>query len=775
MKSFVKIVSLFAVATAIASGATSCVSESPFENSPEGKLQINASIKGDLKVMTRTDADYDEDALKNNLVVYVERLGDKDKAGLVRKFKGISSIPESITLPVGQYAVEAWTGDSVSASWNKKFYRCYQPVEIKSGVNEQITLHCNIANVIVSMNQASLEAGISDLEVSFWHSHKGQDNENVLTFTENEVTEGAKGYFMMPTKDFITGAKETQLFYHISGTLGDGTTVDEDGLLEDVEAAHEYKVTVKADRRNETAGGALVKLEIAEIPVIEEKFEIFPAPTFDLYYGSESIPASEQLNLTTGDILDAYLTIIAYKGVKAVKISFSDNCGNLSKYQGINLVNEEDIRNEIDTVYGIEYDRKFGYDKISGSETETILYDEIKLKFKDTFLFSLKTQNASDEEHVITIEVTDGFSQIASRTVRFATTESAVEHPAPLGTVDPNDNKSIDYTLITPYSAVLRGEIYDDAASNYGIKYREVGTENWTEVPAQSVRADITQFSVKVSGLTPGKQYEYKAYCDGFEEKTSRRFTTETTFTIPNAGFEDWSTYEAQTLLGKKSVVLPGAGGNKLESFWGSGNEGAATASKVLTNKSTDMLHSGSYSARLGSDAALGIIAAGNIFSGYYVETDGTNGVLSVGKSYNGSHPSKLKVYANYRPGGGVTVKEGNEKFIEVVKDGTDHGQIYVALTDEPIEIRTNPNNRKLFDAVNDQHVLAYGEVTWKEAFGEDGSLSPVEIELVYNDRAKKKKPTHLVIVCSASKFGDYFCGSSSSVMYLDDFELVYE
>ncbi|MDE5712626.1 MAG: PCMD domain-containing protein, partial [Muribaculaceae bacterium] len=31
------------------------------------------------------------------------------------------------------------------------------------------------------------------------------------------------------------------------------------------------------------------------------------------------------------------------------------------------------------------------------------------------------------------------------------------------------------------------------------------------------------------------------------------------------------------------------------------------------------------------------------------------------------------------------------------------------------------------------------------------------------------------VIVCSASKFGDYFCGSSSSVMYVDDFELVYE
>ncbi len=63
------------------------------------------------------------------------------------------------------------------------------------------------------------------------------------------------------------------------------------------------------------------------------------------------------------------------------------------------------------------------------------------------------------------------------------------------------------------------------------------------------------------------------------------------------------------------------------------------------------MVHSGTYSARLASDAALGIIAAGNIFTGYYVKTDGTNGVLSVGHTYDGSHPSKLRVYANYRPG----------------------------------------------------------------------------------------------------------------------------
>lgn len=50
-----------------------------------------------------------------------------------------------------------------------------------------------------------------------------------------------------------------------------------------------------------------------------------------------------------------------------------------------------------------------------------------------------------------------------------------------------------------------------------------------------------------------------------------------------------------------------------------------------------------------------------------------------------------------------------------------------------------------------------------------------MEIPLEYKDSAKTTELTHLVIVCSASKFGDYFCGSTGSVMYLDDFELVYE
>lgn len=97
-----------------------------------------------------------------------------------------------------------------------------------------------------------------------------------------------------------------------------------------------------------------------------------------------------------------------------------------------------------------------------------------------------------------------------------------------------------------------------------------------------------------------------------------------------------------------------------------------------------------------------------------------------------------------------------------------------MALTTKPVEILTKKATRKLFNK-DDAEVLAYGQYTFdKTNYGPDGELQELVIPIEYYDRAKSQNPTHLVIVCSASKFGDYFCGGEGSTMYLDDFELVY-
>lgn len=72
-------------------------------------------------------------------------------------------------------------------------------------------------------------------------------------------------------------------------------------------------------------------------------------------------------------------------------------------------------------------------------------------------------------------------------------------------------------------------------------------------------------------------------------------------------------------------------------------------------------------------------------------------------------------------------------------------------------------------DATN---VLAYGELVLKESTEGEG-LIPFEIELDY--KATDRVPTRIIIVASASYYGDYFQGSTSSKMWLDDITLEYD
>lgn len=47
------------------------------------------------------------------------------------------------------------------------------------------------------------------------------------------------------------------------------------------------------------------------------------------------------------------------------------------------------------------------------------------------------------------------------------------------------------------------------------------------------------------------------------------------------------------------------------------------------------------------------------------------------------------------------------------------------------------------------------------------------EIDLDY--RSTSRIPNYLLIVCSASKYGDYFTGGAGSTMWVDEFSFEYD
>ena len=308
------------------------------------------------------------------------------------------------------------------------------------------------------------------------------------------------------------------------------------------------------------------------------------------------------------------------------------------------------------------------------------------------------------------------------------------------------------------------------ADTECGFDIREDGSEDWTRVDQKYVTMNGGKFTARVPHLKANTTYECRAY-SGDQVGDVVTFSTTETGSVPNMGFEDWHQEE--------KVICPWA--QEGTRFWDTGNHGSTTLSEkdniTLSTEDIRPSSTGKLAAVLKSQKIVVKFAAGNLFIGEYKETKGTNGVLGFGSSFT-SYATRLKGYFKYQT---ALITEAIDKYASL-KNQPDTCIVWVALGDW--ELQENPNSGektavevqtddkgagKYFDK-NDSHIIAYGEMTCGENVNE---YTPFSVELKY--RATNRKPTALLIVCSASKYGDYFTGAPGATMWVDDFSLEYD
>lgn len=297
------------------------------------------------------------------------------------------------------------------------------------------------------------------------------------------------------------------------------------------------------------------------------------------------------------------------------------------------------------------------------------------------------------------------------------------------------------------------------AGRDNGVEFRRVGTQDWTQVPADWVEHKGGDFTARIIHLEPETSYEARAYSDS-ERGATIPFTTGRILQMPNSDFDQW------WLNGK--VWNPWA--ENSEPYWDTGNKGATTLGTSNTFPTEDTSTGTGLAAQLETRfvgiGIIGKLAAGNIFAGSYVRTDGTNGVLSFGRPF-AERPTKLRGYMKYKTAPISSTTAGFEQ----LKDRPDTCVVWAALIDQdqPFEIRTNPANRQLFDP-SLPIVVAYGKVQYGENID---SYVPFEVELEYTSTSRV--PKYLLVTASASKYGDYFTGGNGATLWLDDLELLYD
>ncbi len=327
--------------------------------------------------------------------------------------------------------------------------------------------------------------------------------------------------------------------------------------------------------------------------------------------------------------------------------------------------------------------------------------------------------------------------------------------------------------------AYLTGSLRTESTielSGVVFKYKKasVAEDVWTTSNVTLETNDTKHIATtKLTGLEANTEYQYfLSYEDSKINGNSDTltFTTEAQTALYNGDFEIWNKYN-------NKIWYAGATDEGQNAFWDSGNVGTSKANKNATFPDETTIHgTGTKSCKLTSLHAsvlgIGKFAAGNIYTGHFVETLGMSGAkLQFGQPFT-SRPIQLHGWFQYSPGS-INYVDGAPTGVSVTEGDIDQNAIYVALSDKGSRYDINTKEQTFIDFNNDPNIIAYGELPAEDCVSTNGQWKEFRINLKY--RSLERKPTHIIIVASASKYGDYFTGSTSSVMYIDDFELIYD
>lgn len=397
-------------------------------------------------------------------------------------------------------------------------------------------------------------------------------------------------------------------------------------------------------------------------------------------------------------------------------------------------------------------------------EPYTLKQEFTEVKAKDHYILNYKLQETGETNITVTVDPTMHeysytFTVSTEATNNASLTAGAWDRLAYL--------KAENVTTAS-------GVSLDGITFQYRVKtdtQTKVDETPWTDV---ATTASESTYTAMLTGLTASTTYEYRlANGEGESIGSVKEFTTGGTdlkTTLQNGGFEDWYKsgrvwYAAtQTDVSNKTYM------------WDSSNPGSGSFGFNPTTGSTDIKHGGNYSAKLETQYAHIKLAAASLYYGRFNNLVGTSGAkIDFGQPFT-SKPIALKGYFQYAPVA-IDNEGSNQPANTVSKGDMDVCSIFIILSKGTYQV-DNTNIKTLLTeekVKNTDQFIAYGELPISECVSTNGQWKEFNIPLKYKEEAFGDKPTHLIIVCTSSKYGDYFTGGKGSTLYLDDFELVYD
>ena len=686
-------------------------------------------------------------------VYKVKILNSSDVA--IKTFDNHKEIKDPIALKPGKYTIVgiSYNQSSVVAADNngkypedyqaifdKPVYMAKQSVEITKGKTENVNLLCTLSQVKVSVKRDStITKNFKEVIVTVTNAEDFTNGDNNLIFSSSDGTIDKAGYF----KNNVNALRYTIALTNNDGVVSNG---DVTGLIEGINAREHYILNLTLSTEDE---GSAVVPGISADPSTNDRYY-----NVKINLNKKAKPAftAEGLDLTatplSGSSVEPVVTYIALGSTSERSVTITAAAGIKSLIVTHN--NETLINNGFPKRFNLASLSQLQSDSLSrnlfkwsGSVAEAT---ETILDFK-SFIYYLPLGSYS-----MTIQVMDMQNQMVSKDINF-TVVPAEETT----TLSPGSNAAVSATgAVWGKHAYLYG-MYNTQSQpqGMGFEYKKVGAGSWTKVTSGLIVSG-THYYVKVSGLEPDTEYVYRAVSDKEPSVSEVKFKTLPAYQMYNMRFEEWD---------GNSANASGA-----TQIWDNGNEAASMGGVTPTTKTTNTATGTStYAVQLKSESAMGVIAAGSHYIGTFQELVGIKGAkINFGKPYD-CKPLSLKGYLNYSPAEINKVKDPYKD----LKGQNDICQIYVVLADWPngyYEVNTASDPKVLINpAVGaDPYIIGYGTIEYN--VNTNGYIE-FEIPIEYrNDRV----PTCCTIVCSSSKYGDYFTGGTGSVLMVDEFEFIF-
>ena len=376
----------------------------------------------------------------------------------------------------------------------------------------------------------------------------------------------------------------------------------------------------------------------------------------------------------------------------------------------------------------------------------------------------------------------------------------------------------------TTLHAIVDLETYNEEKVYF--EYRKVGSADaWTKTVATTKVSDNGDFSLLVSGLEPEAKYEYQLVLTPIDTtKPEERIVSEPINTITmkaapkilNASFEERFTHSSgYDQFYSQSLDK--------SNWWDCGNQKQFGITVNVTTSSTDIPTpssiAGSYeiqggntrSVRMKSEkngiGSIVVLGAGNLYTGQYGGTDVStmSGTVKFGRPFYG-RPTAMRLYTKYKTGAIDMIKNQPSDITLVKGETKDRAQIKVVLGDwkyqtyggdetSPVIANTAEPNKIVNFAKDgaarqagdkDKGTIAYGtaiidgagDVTINgtkdsKTYSDYNNWNVLTIPIEYYDL--NSIPTHIIVSFTASAWGDYMSGSTSSELFVDAVELIYD